>query len=120
MYHRFDSALADALTSEFSLYGHSDRSIATAAARRASAENHVKAMNEATLGKAGFAVIHDTASTRYHEDAEAMAVGKAPTHHPLSFYLKTADLYRKADRAENEAAARAHLNQIDRRSAQAA
>jgi len=97
MYRRFDTALKKALTNEFSLYGVSDRSLATAAARRAAAENRVKAMNEATLGKAGFAFIHDTASTRYHEDAELMAAGCAPRHHAISFYLNASEHYRKAD-----------------------
>lgn len=97
MYRRFDTALKQALSNEFSLYGQSDRSLATATARRASAENRVKAMNEATLGKSGFALIHDTASTRYHEDSELMATGKAPLHHPISFYLTTAEHYRKTD-----------------------
>lgn len=100
MYRRFDTALTDALNSEFSQYGKSDRSIATAAARRSSADNRVKAMNEATLGKVGFAAIHDTASTRFHEDAELLALGKSPIHHPISFYLSSAETYRKVDIAK--------------------
>jgi len=97
MYRRFDQALKQALVTEFSLYGNSERSLATVTARRASSENRVKAMNEATLGKTGFAAIHDTASTRYHEDAERMAAGEAPIHYATSFYLKTAEYYRKLD-----------------------
>jgi len=97
MYRRFDQALRAALTTEFLLYGGSERCVALATARRASAENRVKAMNEATLGKTGFAAIHDTASSRYHEDAERMASGEAPVHHAISFYLKTAEYYRKMD-----------------------
>lgn len=97
MYHRFDAALADALNSEYPLYGGSDRSIATAAARRESTENRVKAMNEATLGKVSFAAMHDTACLRYHEDAELMASGKPPLNHSISFYLSTAEVHRKAD-----------------------
>ena len=100
MYRSFDTALTTALNTEFSQYGTSDRSTATAAARRASADNHVKAMNEATLGKVGFAAIHDTASRRYHEDAELMLAGKSPRHHPISFYLSTSQAYRKADVAK--------------------
>jgi hypothetical protein len=119
MYHSFDAALTQALNSEFSLFGTSDRSVATVAARRASAENHVKAMNEATLGKHGFALIHDTASGRYHEDAELMAAGKPPVHHALGFYLKTAEAHRKADdaKARTEQAAEPF---IDRSAARAA
>jgi hypothetical protein len=97
MYRRFDTALKQALTDEFSLYGVSDRSLATATARRAASENRVKAMNEATLGKAAFAYIHDTASTRYHQDAELMASGNAPRHHTISYYLSIAKRYRKSD-----------------------
>lgn len=97
MHRRFDTALKQALATEFSLYGVSDQSLATATARRAAAENRVKAMNEATLGKAGFAIIHDTASTRYHQDAELMAGGNAPQHHKISFYLNAARQYRKSD-----------------------
>lgn len=100
MYRRFDTALSEALNSEFSHYGHSDRSTATAAARRSSADNRVKAMNEATLGKVGFAAIHDTASTRFHEDAELLAAGKSPVHHPISFYLSSAEAYRRVDVAK--------------------
>ena len=102
MFGSFDSALTEALSSEFSMFGESERSLATAAARQASTENRVKAMNEATLGKVGFALIHDTASTRYHEDAELMASGKSPAHHSISFYLSTAETYRKSDTAKDE------------------
>jgi len=112
MYHRFDSALADAFSSELSLYGTSERSIATNAARRAAAENRVKAMNEATLGKAGFAVIHDTASTRYHEDAKLLSTGKAPRHHPISFYLKMAETFRNGERKASEKAPRQRSTEI--------
>ena len=97
MFQTFDTALARALTSEHALFGAPDRRVATATARRAAAENRVKALNEATLGKAGFAAIHDTASTRYHEHAELMALGQPPVHHAISFYLSTAETYRKAD-----------------------
>ena len=97
MYHRFDNAIATALSTEHSQYGASERSIAMSAARRAAAENRVKALNEATLGKVGFAQMHETASARFHEDAEAMAHGQPPTHHAISFYLTTAATYRKAD-----------------------
>lgn len=97
MFRSFDAALTEALSSEFSMFGESERSVATATARRASSENRVKAMNEATLGKVGFALIHDTASTRYHEDAELMAGGKSPAHHSVSFYLSMAETYRKSD-----------------------
>jgi len=100
MFDRFDTVITQALTSEHSLYGLSDRSIATAAARRAAAENRVKALNEATLGKVGFAAIHETASGRFHEDAEAMARGEPPVHHSVGFYLSTAETYRKADARE--------------------
>jgi len=100
MFRNFDSALTQALSSEFSMFGESDRSLAAGAARRGSSENRVKAMNEATLGKVGFALIHDTASTRYHEDAELMARGKSPTHHSVSFYLSMAETYRKSDEAK--------------------
>lgn len=106
MYHRFDTALADALTMEMALYGTSDHSIAAHTARQASAENRVKAMNEATLGKAGFAVIHDTASTRYHEDAQLLAAGRAPKHHSMSFYLKMAETFRNGERQASEKAPR--------------
>lgn len=102
MYHRFDMALQSALESESSLFGVSERSIAVATARRAASENRVKAMNEATLGKVAFAAIHDTASTRFHEDAERMSHGLSPVHHAISFYLSTAKAYRKAD-AKNAA-----------------
>ena len=97
MFRNFDSALTQALSSEFSMFGESERSLATAAARRGSSENRVKAMNEATLGKVGFALIHNTASTRYHEDAELMASGKSPLHHSINFYLSMAETYQKAD-----------------------
>ena len=99
MFRDFDSALKQALASEFSLFGDSERSQATVTARRASAENRVKAMNEATIGKVGFARIHDTASTRYHEDAEAMARGQSPIYHGIAFYLSMAETYRKFDLA---------------------
>jgi len=102
MFRSFDTALTQALSSEFSMFGESDRSLAATAARRGSSENRVKAMNEATLGKVGFALIHDTASTRYHEDAELMASGKSPKHHPVSFYLSMAETYRKSDLAKQE------------------
>lgn len=98
MFQRFDNAIAKALSSESAQYGASERSIAMAAARRSASENRVKALNEATLGKVGFARMHDTASTRFHEDAEAMAQGQPSIHHPISFYLSTAAAYRKADR----------------------
>jgi len=111
MFRNFDSALSQALSSEFSMFGESDRSLATAAARRASAENHVKAMNEATLGKVGFAMIHDTASTRFHNDAEAMTRGHSPTHHSVSFYLSLAKTYRKSDKA-NEAVTKDHRSTV--------
>ena len=102
MFRSFDSALTEALSSEFSMFGESERSLATAAARRASTENRVKAMNEATLGKVGFALIHDTASTRFHEDAELTAGGRSPIHHPISFYLSMAATYRKSDKAKDD------------------
>lgn len=101
MFRDFDSALTQALNSEFSLFGESERSRAAATARRASAENRVKAMNEATIGKVGFARMHDTASTRYHEDSEAMARGQSPTHHGINFYLSMAEKYRKSDKAKH-------------------
>ena len=120
MYRNFDCVLATALTSEFSLYGISDRSVAAATARRASSENRVKAMNEATLGKTGFAAIHDTASTRYHEDAELLAAGQAPVHHSVSFYLKTAENYWKAERKAGDPAPRARESKAGTNPAQAA
>ncbi len=97
MYARFDTALRQALRSEFALFGVSDRSVATAAARRAAVDNRVKAMNEATLGNVSFAYMHDTASTRFHEDCELMASGRPPRHHSVGYYLKTATAYRHAD-----------------------
>jgi len=100
MFREFDSALTQALRSESSLFGESERSVAARTARRASSENRVKAMNEATLGKVGFARIHDTASTRYHEDAELMTAGRSPTHHAVSFYLSMAEIYQKSDTAK--------------------
>ena len=102
MFCNFDSALTQALSSEFSMFGESDRSLATATARRSSSENRVKAMNEATLGKVGFAMIHDTASSRHHEDAELMADGKSPLHHSTSFYLSMAEAYQKSDAAKEK------------------
>jgi len=117
MFHRFDTAITQALTSEHSLYGHSDRSIATATARRAAAENRVKALNEATLGKVAFAAIHDTASGRFHEDAEAMSQGQPPVHHAVSFYLSMAETFKKVD-ARN--ATPAVVEPAPRRAAQAA
>lgn len=97
MFDRFDTAIAKALSSEHSLYGKSDRSVATASARRASAENRVKAMNEATLGKVSFAALHDTASDRFHTDAELMAQGQPPQHHAVSFYLSMAQTFKTSD-----------------------
>ena len=97
MYRRFDSALAIAIAHDHSLYGISERSKAVAAARRAAAENREKALKESGLGLPGFATLMETASTRYHEDAEAMTHGRPPMHHPVSYYLKIADSYRRAD-----------------------
>ena len=97
MYRRFDSALAIALAHDHSLYGVTERSRAVAAARRAAAENREKALKESGLGLPGFATLMETASTRYHEDAEAMTHGRPPLNHPVSYYLKISDSYRRAD-----------------------
>jgi hypothetical protein len=97
MFDGFDDALNRALSDPSSLYGSSKRSIATATARRACAENQTKAIEEATRGRAGFAAMHDTASRRFGEDAALMAQGQQPFHHTFDFYVSTAEAYRKSD-----------------------
>lgn len=97
MFDGFDDALKCALTNPSSLYGKSNRSIATSAARRACAENQTKAIEEANKGRVGFAAMHDTASRRYGEDLALLEQGKQPYHHSIDFYLATAKAYNKGD-----------------------
>lgn len=105
MFDGFDDALRQALSVPSSLYGSSRRSVATATARRASAENLTKAVAEANAGRTGFAIMHDTASRRYGEDAALMERGEHPFHHDIGFYLKTAEAYCRMDGPETEAQA---------------
>lgn len=97
MFDGFDDALSEAFSSSSALYGRSQRSRASAAARRASAENMEKAIAEASAGRVGFAALHDTASRRYREDADLIARGSQPVHHPVAFYLSFATAQARRD-----------------------
>ena len=97
MYQKFDSALAKALSSEETPFGVQERGLLIATARRAAADNRIKALNEAALGQFHFAKIHESASIRYHEDAEALAKNGLPTHQSIAHYFSIAEAYRADD-----------------------
>ena len=97
MYQKFDSALTKALSAERTPYGIQERGLLIATARRAAADNRIKALNEAALGQFHFAKIHESASLRYHEDAEALTRNGLPKHQSLAHYLSIADAYRTDD-----------------------
>ena len=65
------------------------------AASQAANDNNAKAMNEASKGMFQFAQIHNAASLRFRDDAEAMSRGEHPTHHPIEFYLDLSKIYRE-------------------------
>jgi len=94
MSHQFDKALKKALSSEQTPFGIQERSVLIATARRAAADNRIKAMNEAMLGQFHFAKIHEAASLRYHEDAERLAKNVLPTHQSVAHYTSIAKAYR--------------------------
>ena len=103
MYEKFDNALARALSSEDTSFGIQERGLLIATARRAAADNRIKALNEAALGQFHFAKIHETASLRYHEDAEALARNGLPTHQTVAHYFSIAEAYRSDDRERGSA-----------------
>ncbi len=97
MYEKFDNALTRALSSEHTPFGIQERGLLIATARRAAADNRIKALNEAALGEFHFAKIHEAASIRYHEDAEALAKNKLPTNQSVGHYFAIAEAYRSDD-----------------------
>jgi len=97
MYHSFDNALAIALSSEETPFGIQERGALIATARRAAADNRIKALNEAALGQFHFAKIHEAASLRYHADAEALARDGLPTFQSVAHYHSIAKAYRTDD-----------------------
>ncbi len=100
MYDKFDKALKKVLSSEITPYGIEEKGLLVATARRAAAENRIKALNEAMLGEFKFAKIHETASIRYHKDAEALAEGRQPVHHSICHFFLIAKAYSADDRDE--------------------
>jgi len=102
MYQKFDDALARAFSSEETPFGTQERGLLIATARRAAADNRVKALNEASLGEFHFAKIHEAASIRYHEDAEVMAQNGRPIHQSVAHYFSIAEAYRVDDRERND------------------
>jgi len=103
MYQKFDDALKKAISSANTPFGIRERGLLIATARRASTDNRVKALNEATLGEFHFAKIHETASIRYHEDAEALANDELPKHQSISHYFSIAQAYKIDDRERTRA-----------------
>jgi len=97
MYQKFDSALAMALSPRETPFGYQERGLLIATARRAAADNRIKALNEAALGQFHFAKIHESASLRYHEDAEALAKNGLPSHQTVAHYFSIAEAYRADD-----------------------
>jgi len=97
MFEDFDKALAKALSSEKTPFGYQERGLLIATARRAAADNRIKAQNEAALGQFHFAKIHEAASIRYHEDAETLAKQGLPVHQSLTHYFSIAKAYRTDD-----------------------
>ena len=104
MFQKFDEALTKALASEDTPFGTQERGLLIATARRAAADNRIKAMNEAALGQFRFAKIHEAASLRYHEDAEALVKGELPLRQSLAHYFSIAQTYRTDDRAQTDTA----------------
>jgi len=100
MSQTFDRALGRALSCEATPFGIQARRLLIVVARRAAADNRIKAMNEAMLGQFHFAKIHEAASLRYHEDAETMAEGAMPKHQPVAHYSSIATAYRTHQRAQ--------------------
>lgn len=103
MYQKFDTALAKALSSEETPFGIQERGLLIATARRAAADNRIKALNEASLGQFHFAKIHESASIRYHEDAEALKRHELPKHQSIAHYFSIADAYRSDDHERTSA-----------------
>jgi len=98
MYGKFDRALAKALSNKVTPFGIRERGLLIATARRAAADNRIKALNEAALSEFQFAKIHECASIRYHEDAEALANDEMPKHQSISHYFSIAQAYKIDDR----------------------
>ncbi len=98
MYDNFDKALVNALSDRKTPFGVKEQGLLIVTARRAAADNRIKAMNEAMLGAFNFAKIHECASIRYHEDAEAIEQDNMPIHHPVTHYFSIAQAYRHDDK----------------------
>ena len=98
IYEKYDNALARAFSAEDTPFGIQERGLLIATARRAAADNRIKALNEAALGQFHFAKVHESASLRYHEDAEALAKSGLPTHQTVAHYFSIAEAYRTDDR----------------------
>lgn len=103
MLDQFDKALAKALSADDTPFGYQERGLLIATARRAAADNRIKALNEAALGQFHFAKIHEAASIRYHEDAETLAKQGLPLHQSLAHYFSIAKTYRIDDQNRTDA-----------------
>ncbi len=103
MYEKFNKALAKALSTEPTPFGIQERGLLIATARRAASDNRIKAMNEAALGEFHFAKMHESASIRYHEDAEALANNELPKHQSVTHYFSIAETYRIDDQERESA-----------------
>lgn len=109
MYTAFDNALTRAFSNEHTPFGAGHCGLAIAVARQAASDNRIKALNEASLGEFKFAKIHEWASIRFHEDAEAMQKHAQPIHHSMAYYLGIAARAKPDDTSRHP-----HLTLVER------